>query len=87
MAVSTDVQEGPCDLELSLDAPSLMPFPSSPGKDHGFFFFYVLTHIQHPHLDPPAGQDGARQARLGSGILHGARALLGENGRTRRDRA
>lgn len=58
MAVSTDVQEGPCDLELSLDAPSLMPFPSSPGKDHGFFFFYVLTHIQHPHLDPPAGQDG-----------------------------
>lgn len=41
MAVSTDVQEGPCDLELSLDAPSLMSFPSSPGKDHGFFFFFM----------------------------------------------
>ena len=38
MAVSTDVQEGPCNLELSLDAASLMSFPSFPGKDHGFFF-------------------------------------------------
>ena len=36
---------------------------------------------------PPAGQDGALQACLGSGILHGARAPLGENGRARRDRA
>ena len=60
MAGSTDVQEGPCDLELSLDAPSLMSFPSFPGKTLAFFFFFfnVPTLTQYPHLDPPAGQDG-----------------------------
>ena len=44
----------PVNLELSLDAASLMSFPSFPGKDHGFFFFkswptssiLTLTHLQ-----------------------------------------
>ena len=50
MAGSTDVQEGPCDLELSLDAPSLMSFPSFPGKDLGFFFFFFLMSRPSPSI-------------------------------------
>lgn len=49
MAGSTDVQESPCDLELSLDAPSLMSFPSFLGRDRGFFF---LRPDPHPVSSP-----------------------------------
>lgn len=69
MALSPDVQEGHRDLKLRQVVPSLMPFPSLPGKDLGFvlfclgfFFFFsphVLNHTQHPHPGLPSVLHGS----------------------------
>lgn len=59
------VQEGHRDLNLRQVVPSLMSFPSLPGKDFGFvlfclfFFPHVLNHTQHPQPSPPSVLPGS----------------------------
>lgn len=70
--MSPDRPEALGALEVLLAAPSLMSFPSFPGKGLGSpppLDSFYLNHIQHPHVGPPSGHNGLSQKAYSCGFL------------------